>query len=847
MKPMRLTLHNIGPFVGTHTVDFTALGPIFLVCGKTGSGKTTLFDAIAYALYGKPLGTRAEVIRSLRSHYAAPSEAAFATLEFSLGTKIYRVHRTLTCTLSHRKTEQPEQLYLEQKKGHGWERIACAHKSETECVIHDLLKLNSKEFERVVMLPQGECAQFLKANSKEKKETLMNLFPVDQYTALMERAKKKSLHAKAVLETLRSQLETLCAECMPDTYHERKQTLEAELQHARDALQQTRISHAYYTQKREALEAQLKKQQLCKELRARIETYRAQEPVHAETQKRIDRARKAAPLAAHIKHVTQCEQDAQRIHAEIQEKMRSREQLLMKRAAHVAQQSSIEEQRRLLQTLHSACIHIEDAHDVATSIRDISCQAHTLTQHIHTLAQQKTTLTQQEQSLCKELDILQREAGTIDTRTSAFNDLQIQLAHAKKTQELSQRYAELCAAHATCTAQCEKLEKIHAQKSAYSTRAREQLLQTKEQIHLQETRTHAVVLARLLEHQEPCPVCGSCIHPNPARQDIDNLEPLTRRMQRIEQTYAQLETSEKDVYHILTSERERRASYSAQMQEIQHSFSILTSCDTRSSCDIPNVQKITVRVLDLTEKLSRAKDMLACAQHALLRKKQPEQDLQDVRAHLQQCSQELAKKETALHALQETLTQQRVRIHALSIRLPKELLASNLLAPQKMQHEKESVAYWKEMLAHCQTLMRELHTHIEEYDREFNEIENASSALGADIAAREDALNHVQKEYMHLARTVCCARTEAHFNNNEEVTAALMTDAELSHAAAEIQFFNELRAADTHLLKTLEAEIGTEIPSDLDELNAQCHTLVKDEENFLSRIEILSATLHTLT
>ncbi|WPQ85437.1 hypothetical protein SOJ30_03580, partial [Treponema pallidum] len=80
---------------------------------------------------------------------------------------------------------------------------------------------------------------------------------------------------------------------------------------------------------------------------------------------------------------------------------------------------------------------------------------------------------------------------------SAFNDLQIQLAHAKKTQELSQRYAELCAAHATCTAQCEKLEKIHAQKSAYSTRAREQLLQTKEQIHLQETRTHAVVLARL--------------------------------------------------------------------------------------------------------------------------------------------------------------------------------------------------------------------------------------------------------------------------------------------------------------------------------------------------------------
>ena len=76
MKPEILKLTNIGPFRGTHTIDFSLMDSIFLVCGKTGAGKTTIFDAISYAFYSKPLGSRSQITRSLRSQFAPEEETA---------------------------------------------------------------------------------------------------------------------------------------------------------------------------------------------------------------------------------------------------------------------------------------------------------------------------------------------------------------------------------------------------------------------------------------------------------------------------------------------------------------------------------------------------------------------------------------------------------------------------------------------------------------------------------------------------------------------------------------------------------------------------------------------------
>ena len=110
MRPKELVIHNIGPFTGEHMVNFEHLGSLFLIYGQTGAGKTTLFDAISYAFYGKPLGGRSGIVRNLRSHFAAEHAIADVMLTFFIGAKLYRIKRRLPYTKEGRKNETPEEV-----------------------------------------------------------------------------------------------------------------------------------------------------------------------------------------------------------------------------------------------------------------------------------------------------------------------------------------------------------------------------------------------------------------------------------------------------------------------------------------------------------------------------------------------------------------------------------------------------------------------------------------------------------------------------------------------------------------------------------------------------------------
>ena len=109
MRPKELILRNIGPFSGEHCIHFDELGSLFLIYGQTGAGKTTLFDALSYAFYGKPLGSRSNIVRNLRSHFADEYAVADVTLTFYIGAQLYRIKRQLPYLREGRKQETPEE------------------------------------------------------------------------------------------------------------------------------------------------------------------------------------------------------------------------------------------------------------------------------------------------------------------------------------------------------------------------------------------------------------------------------------------------------------------------------------------------------------------------------------------------------------------------------------------------------------------------------------------------------------------------------------------------------------------------------------------------------------------
>ena len=200
MKSIALRICNVGPFRDEY-IDFEALGDMFLITGKTGSGKTTIFDCMTYALYGRFPGSRSDIAKEMRSKFASSAEASFVDFTFSINGDVFRVNRTLP---SEKKSAK---VVLSHKEATGaWKDNAATKTKEIDRIIKEnLIHLEMNEFNRIIMLPQGEFAAFLKQNSTERSETLSKLFPVQKYSALKEKLKEKCDSYKAKLQAYEMQ------------------------------------------------------------------------------------------------------------------------------------------------------------------------------------------------------------------------------------------------------------------------------------------------------------------------------------------------------------------------------------------------------------------------------------------------------------------------------------------------------------------------------------------------------------------------------------------------------------------------------------------------------------------
>jgi exonuclease SbcC len=192
MRPLTLTLSAFGPYSGSTVLDLSKLGKegIYLICGDTGAGKTTIFDAITYALYGKPSGERRDT-EMLRSKYAAPDTETFVELEFEYKGKTYKIKRS------------PKQL-RPKKKGDGFtERGAevefiypsggpvYTKEKEVERAVKALLGLSCEEFAQVSMIAQGSFLKLLTGETKDRQGILRNLFKTENYRKLQDKLKEE--------------------------------------------------------------------------------------------------------------------------------------------------------------------------------------------------------------------------------------------------------------------------------------------------------------------------------------------------------------------------------------------------------------------------------------------------------------------------------------------------------------------------------------------------------------------------------------------------------------------------------------------------------------------------------
>lgn len=206
MKLHRMSLEAIGPFAARQEIDFEALGAggMFLLEGPTGVGKTTVLEAITFALFGHGPRGEAEPVR-LHSHFAAADQRPSVELDFSVGGRRYQIQRTPRHERAKRRgtgTTPVTATVLLQRRVAGTEQawVALSHNhEEVGGIIGELLGLSREQFAQVVALPQGRFAQFLHSDDDSRRVLLSHIFGTELYDTITAAIGERAKDARAQL------------------------------------------------------------------------------------------------------------------------------------------------------------------------------------------------------------------------------------------------------------------------------------------------------------------------------------------------------------------------------------------------------------------------------------------------------------------------------------------------------------------------------------------------------------------------------------------------------------------------------------------------------------------------
>ena len=221
MRPLKLIMSAFGSYAGLQELDFSCLGEtgLYLICGDTGAGKTTIFDAITYALYDDPSGSNERTVKMLRSTYASPDVPTYVKLTFLHQGQVYTVRRSP----AYKRPSLRGTGLVEEKPGVELvlpDGVTVADRSVNRRLI-EMLGLNREQFKQVSMIAQGEFRELLRADTDKRRELFRSLFATENYNRLQDRLNQDAAEQKRICDehrrVIRDALRTV--EAAPRSVH----------------------------------------------------------------------------------------------------------------------------------------------------------------------------------------------------------------------------------------------------------------------------------------------------------------------------------------------------------------------------------------------------------------------------------------------------------------------------------------------------------------------------------------------------------------------------------------------------------------------------------------------------
>ena len=587
MKPLKLTMSAFGSYAGKNVIDFTGQQQgIFLITGDTGAGKTTIFDAITYALYNQTSGGERNG-NMMRSQYARPETETYVELEFLYRGQTYRVRRNpdykITKTLKNGKIREqkvPHSVELTLPDG----TVFPEKKNATDAKIIEILGLTADQFSQIVMIAQGDFLKLLYTKSDERKMIFSKLFRTDIYWKIQENLRRKSME-------------------MDERIQENDRAFEQEKSRIILLPESEELPLDELVERlRERLKDALKEQNL---RRANVE----------ELNKKITKYEEINKLFVSLEKIRQNGKELEARQVESKERRQQIENALKADKVLVAEQQNLRQQQTVEQ-----------------SVQAIAKMEETLTNNQEMFETLKTQLQEVEAEQKREAADIQKKMLALEQSFPSYEALQnarSEEQQAKKVWEdlgktSEESFHKKEAGIAALKEQQKQQEQVVEQtKKSWEQTSLGASESAKHYEHMYEAflKEQAGILAENLSAGCPCPVCGSTVHPDPAKLSDHAVTEL--EVEQAKKTRAAAEEKRDMAYAAFEAEKTEKQKLAQAVEKEEADFvlaqTIAKQQRKEAEQNYVSLQKIAEQIREklVYPSLAEAKKQYAAMQKAL--------------------------------------------------------------------------------------------------------------------------------------------------------------------------------------------------------------------------------------
>lgn len=820
MRPLKLTMKAFGPYRDTETVDFAELAGnrLFVISGNTGAGKTSIFDAICFALYGSASGEDRAEPRMLRSHFADDETHTSVDFEFAVGKRTFRLFRQLPHRKGSNKSETGGKAELyETTSGEEVPLVDRFTVSDVNAKLETIIGLTKEQFIQIVMLPQGEFRKLLTSDTDNKEEILRRIFRTELYQKLEERFQKRSrelndqvkdarmradMLAKQAEDGLPRRAEGALAETLGREAYSPSQVAEAlgqEALHYEGEAGRLAEGKSELANRLEAKEEQLRLAAALNARFAELERGRTrlaelerQSGEYAEGEKRLALAERAALLAPYDEQARMLADAARAKREAAAERQREAEQAAaaLERAEaryqgeerREPERSEAERELQRLAELEPAVAALAGQRAEAERLgREAAALAARLREAEAALAADRA----KRQSLGAEIKALEEEAAPLPDK----------LEQLRRTELLGKQVSKLL-----------EVEKQLAGFTALEQEREEGLRRIRER-HDELERLwiegQASLLAAHLHDGAACPVCGSEQHPRKA--SASGQLPSREELQEAKTTLSHVE---RELLEARAHAAAARAGWEGGAAELAEQGVEPVDLPARQASfrqQWKTLKEETDRLQEVQRLLRQRRDELELLDEQLIRRQAARDELQ------RQCQRADLEHETKKSLLAKELEQ-----------IPEEYRSGDKLqaelAARKAQADKLAAA-WKaaqEELQRAKLAQAERAVHAEQAARQLAEAEEQARAAAARLQSELQA---------------------AGFATAEAYRGAVIAPAERAALRERIEAYRAAKQSAKERIAELEQELTGRQPADLERMQAELAELKREQEQLADRLQ----------